>query len=184
MDRKEAIRYITLLLGGTLVGAEAFLSGCRSADREEFTEGEIRFLDEVADTILPETTTPGAKAAAVGLFMTVMINDCYSNEEKVIFRNGMKQIDLNSSKQFGKSFVKLSATQRHTILSAIDKEQKEYTKTKKDDAPVHYFRMMKELTLLGYFTSEIGCTKARRYMPVPGSYTGCVDYKRGDKIIV
>jgi len=63
----------------------------------------------------------------------------------------------------------------------LDKEQKEYTKTIKKDAPNHYFRMIKELTLLGYFTSEVGCTQALRYLPVPGKYDGDYAYKPGDK---
>jgi hypothetical protein len=184
MDRKEAIRYISILLGGTLVGAEAFLSGCRSADKATFSKDDILYLNEIADTILPETSSPGAKAANVGAFMTIMIDDCYSNEEKIIFRNGMKQIDIEASKEYGRSFVKLSKEERHSLLIKLDKEQKEYTSKKKEDDPAHYFRMMKELTLLGYFSSEEGCTKARRYLPVPGSYVGCVDYKKGDKIIV
>ena len=185
MDRKEAIRYISLLLGGTLVGGEAFLSGCRSKDQSSsFSEKDVRYLDEIADTILPETSTPGAKAAGVGMFMTVMVNDCYSDEEKIIFRNGMNQIDIDASKEFGRPFMQLQHSERHSLLTKIDNAQKDYTKGKKDDAPAHYFRMMKELVLLGYFTSEIGCTKARRYMPVPGKYIGCVDYKNGDRIIV
>jgi hypothetical protein len=54
-------------------------------------------------------------------------------------------------------------------------------KIKKPEDDNHYFRMMKELTLLGYFTSEIGSTQARRYVPVPGRYEGCIPYKKGDK---
>jgi hypothetical protein len=66
----------------------------------------------------------------------------------------------------------------------IDNEQKKYTKNKKEDEAIHYFRMMKELTLLGYFTSEPGCTQAKRYMPLPGKYIGCVPYVKGEKAIV
>ncbi|MGI9262739.1 MAG: gluconate 2-dehydrogenase subunit 3 family protein, partial [Woeseiaceae bacterium] len=50
-----------------------------------------------------------------------------------------------------------------------------------DDAPAHYFRMMKELTLLGYFTSEIGYTQAMRYVETPGRYDPCVPYTTGEK---
>ena len=49
------------------------------------------------------------------------------------------------------------------------------------DSPAHYFRMMKELTLLGYFTSEIGCTKAQQYVETPARFDPCVDYKPGDR---
>lgn len=74
-----------------------------------------------------------------------------------------------------------SPDQRKALLTDIDKEAKEYAKTAKGDDPKHYFRMMKELTLLGYFTSEPGATQALRYVPVPGKYEGCIDYKKGDR---
>ncbi|HWJ29855.1 MAG TPA: gluconate 2-dehydrogenase subunit 3 family protein, partial [Flavisolibacter sp.] len=60
-------------------------------------------------------------------------------------------------------------------------EATDYMKKKKPEDASHYFRMMKELTLLGYFTSKIGCTQARRYVAVPGKFEGCVPYKKGDK---
>ena len=67
------------------------------------------------------------------------------------------------------------------MLTEVDREAVEYAKTKeRTDAP-HFFRLMKELTLIGYFTSEIGCTQARRYVAVPGSYAGDVPYTKGDK---
>jgi len=67
------------------------------------------------------------------------------------------------------------------LLVELDKEQKAYASNKKKDDPAHYFRMMKELTLWGYFTSEAGATKALRYVAVPGRYEGCIDYKKGEK---
>jgi hypothetical protein len=67
------------------------------------------------------------------------------------------------------------------LLTAIDKEAKEYQAAKQKDDPSHYFTLMKQLTLLGYFTSEIGATQALRYEAVPGRYEGCVPYKKGDK---
>lgn len=184
MNRKEAIQYISLLLGGSLVGASNFLSGCTSADAPSFSASDISYLDEIAETILPATNTPGAKAAQVGQFMTVMVNDCYDEKERVIFKTGMATINDLSAKEFGKKFMEITPEQRNTLLTRIDNDQKAYTKNKKEDEPAHYFRMMKELTLLGYFTSKPGCTQAKRYMPVPGKYIGCVPYKKGEKAIV
>ena len=79
MQRREAVQYISLLLGGTLIGANAFLTGCKTKNEvsDTFTDEDIAFLNEVGETILPATSTPGAKAANVGAFMTVMVNDCY-----------------------------------------------------------------------------------------------------------
>lgn len=165
------------------MGANAILTGCKSETGKTaaFTEGDIAYLDEISETILPTTSTPGAKAAKVGQFMTVMVNDCYEEKDQKAFREGMDKINDLSKKQYDNTFLKITPQQRHELLVQLDKEQKEYTGKKKPEDPAHYFRMMKELTLLGYFTSEIGATQARRYVPVPGRYEGCVPYKKGDK---
>ena len=183
MDRREAVKYISLLLGGTIIGGSAILSGCKSKTGVtlDFTTEQIDWLNEVADTILPDTNTPGAKAAKVGEFMKVMVNDCYEAKDQDTFKEGFQKLDDFSEKTFGQSFVKLPPEKRRELLITLDKEQKEYMAAKKPEDPGHYFRMMKELTLLGYFTSEIGCTKARNYVERPGRYEGCIDYKKGDK---
>jgi len=184
MERREAVQYIALLLGGTLVGANSFITGCKTADKKDnttFSQEDVAYLNEVADTILPTTATPGAKAANVGQFMTVMVNDCYEAKDQKIFHEGLKKLDDAADKAYNASFMKLTPQQRHDLLVKVDTEQKEYSKTKKEDDATHYFRMMKELTLLGYFTSEIGTKQARRYAPVPGRYEGCIPYKKGDK---
>jgi hypothetical protein len=184
MDRKEAIQYISLLLGGTLVGLNSMLTGCKASDRQVLSASDEAYLDEIAETILPETKTPGAKAAKVGSFMVVMVNDCYSAAEQQAFRDGMKKINEESEASFGKEFLALTPQQRHELLVKIDEQQKAYSKNKKDDEPAHYFRMIKELTLMGYFSSKPGVTEAKRYMPVPGKYIGCVPYTKGEKAIV
>ena len=183
MNRRDAVQYISILLGGTIVGANAFISGCKSESGKEqsFTQEDITYLDEIAETILPATKTPGAKAAKVGQFMTVMVNDCYEEDEQKAFKEGMSKINDLSEKEYGKNFMEIDPQQRHRLLVKLDAEQKEFTKNKKAEDTPHYFRMMKELTLNGYFTSEIGCTQARRYIETPGKYEGCVPYKKGEK---
>jgi hypothetical protein len=183
MNRRDAVQHIALLLGGTVVGGQAFLLGCKSSTAKEqgFTAEHISYLNEIADTILPTTKTPGAKAANVGQFMTVMVNDCYEEKDQKTFKEGMDKINELSDKQFGKSFVEATPQQRLQLLISLDAEQKNYTKNKKKEDSAHYFRLMKELSMLGYFTSEIGSTQARRYVPVPGRFDACIPYKKGDK---
>ena len=183
MNRREAISSVALLLGGTILGAEAFLSGCKSSTGTavSFSPSDVSFLDEVAETILPATGTPGAKAAKVGEFMTVIVKDCYEEKDQKVFMEGLAKLDAASKTKNSKSFMESTPLQRHDLLVDLDAEAKAYQKSKKKDDPNHYFRMMKELTLWGYFTSEIGATQALRYVAVPGKYEGCIDYKKGDK---
>lgn len=186
MNRRDALSRVALILGGTVLGANAFLEGCKPADKkvgadQPFSADDISYLDEIAETIIPATDTPGAKAAQVGTFMTVMVNDCYTTEDQKIFKEGLNLLNAASNKKFSKNFVSITPEQRKELLIEVDKEAKDYMSSKKADDPKHYFRMMKELTLLGYFTSEPGATKALRYVAVPGKYEGCIPYKKGDR---
>jgi hypothetical protein len=183
MNRRDAVQHIGLLLGGSIVGGQAFLLGCKSDTGKEqgFTADDIAYLNEIADTMLPATKTPGAKAANVGQFMTVMVNDCYEDKDQKAFKEGMDKLNEAAKKAYSKNFIESAPQQRLELLRNLDKEQKDYTSKKKDDDAPHYFRLMKELALLGYFTSEIGTTQARRYVPVPGKYEGCIPYNKGDK---
>ncbi|MGV3539043.1 MAG: gluconate 2-dehydrogenase subunit 3 family protein [Rufibacter sp.] len=183
MNRREAIAAVGWLLGGTVIGAE-FLISCTSKPakvNDLFNKDQVAFLDEVGETILPTTSTPGAKAAQVGAFMATMVQDCYTKEDQQVFMKGLDQLEEASKKKFNKGFLEATPPQRTQLLTQLDNEQKEHQKNKEKDAPNHYFRMMKELTLLGYFTSEVGATQALRYLPVPGKYDGCMPYKKGDR---
>ncbi|MCJ8167068.1 gluconate 2-dehydrogenase subunit 3 family protein [Pontibacter sp. E15-1] len=183
MNRREAVTAVAWLMGGTLISAD-LLVACTTKSKDVsdlFKPEQLAFLNEVADTILPTTNTPGAKAANVGEFMAVMVRDCYAPEDQKIFLEGLSKLDKASDDKFNKDFMKLDAKQRTELLTALDKEQNEHMRTKKPADPNHYFRMMKELTLLGYFSSEIGATQALRYEPVPGRYDGCMPYKKGDR---
>ena len=193
IDRREAVRRVSVMLGGVaLIGSgSGFLTAC-AKDRGaaaasgvgSFSAADVAFLDEVADTILPDTPkSPGAKAARTGAFMAIIVTDSYSPEDQAVFREGMKALDAASQKaNGGATFVSSSAGQRTALLTALDKEQHAYQKTRKPDERQHYFRMMKELTMTGFFTSEIGYTQAMRYIETPGRFDPCVDYQPGDKI--
>ena len=182
MNRREVIGRLGLILGGSIIGEAFFLSGCKSDPTNVdnlFTEDDVALFNEIGETILPETATPGAKMANVGAFMALMVNDCYSPEEQEIFTKGVTILNHRSKEHYGKDFMGITAKQRTALLTILDQEQKK--EAKNNQHAVHYFRMMKELTLLGYFTSEVGCTKALRYIPVPGKYVGCVPYRTGEK---
>jgi hypothetical protein len=211
ISRREAILRMSALLGGVaLIGSGALISGCRAektaATSTPFTADDIAYLDEIADTILPTTSTPGAKAAKTGAFMALMVTDTYHEDDDKTFREGMRKLDdLSKQKNGGASFMKATPAQRLALLQELDKEQHDFSekqradRLKKSDAfingtqkqntatqngsepPNKYFRMMKELALLGYFTSEVGMTQALQYVEAPGRYDPCVPYKAGER---
>lgn len=232
IDRREAIRRVTFVLGGiALVGGSSLLDGCRPPDAdtpataEAFTDADVAFLEEVADTILPATSTPGAKAAKTGAFMALMVTDAYSATNQRIFRDGMRALDAAARTAHGVTFASATPAQRLAILERFDREQRAHSRARENatrrkrglaplppdrpdvespdrpvippvgaanavvpqaveitaDTPPHFFRLMKELALLGYFTSEIGCTQAQRYIESPGRFDPCVPLEPGGK---
>lgn len=207
MERRELLKMVAALTGGVIIGGEVFLSGCVSHDTKTafgFNEEDVAFLDEIGETILPRTKTPGAKDAAVGRFMTVMVNDCYEPGDQQIFHEGMKQVEGEAKKKYNESFMKLTPENRHDLLVTLDNEAKEYQKSKKafdeqqdqkrkeeeakgnmnfvkEKKSAHYFTMMKQLVLLGFFTSKQGANDALRFVAVPGKYESCIPYKKGDR---
>lgn len=191
ISRREAILRVSAMLGGVaLVGQSAMLAGCvtqptgdkaTSAPNSLFKQSDITLLDEIAETILPETDTPGAKAAGVGPFIAMMVVDTYYEGDQQIVRDGLKSLQARSQSAYGKQFQDVTAAQRLTLVEKLDTEQHSYMEAWEEGAPVHFFRMLKELTLLGYFTSEIGYTQAMRYIESPGRYDPCAPYSPGDK---
>ena len=192
---------IAVLTGGAVIGGEVFLSGCNTntSGGATFSAENIALLDEVGETIIPATNTPGAKAAKVGECMKTIVTDCYTEAQQKVFTEGMAGLDEACKKLNGKTFMDCTAEQRKAFLITLEKEAKEFNKQRdeKDKAakekarlemdpnyvgsPSHYYTMMKQLTLMGYFTSEIGCKQALRFLPIPGKYDGAFPYKKGDK---
>jgi len=210
MDRREALSRVALIMGGTIIGAQAFLTGCKPTPNKEglFSPEDITLLDEVGETILPATaSSPGAKEAQIGQFMKTIVTDCYDENDQKTFTDGIAKLNDASKKKFNNGFMEITPEQRTQLLIDLDKEAKDrqkeigerynklseeekhkrsleqnagtYKRDPQDDP--HYFGMMKQLTVWGYFTSEVGATKALRYVAVPTRYEGCIPYKKGDK---
>jgi len=209
ISRREAVFRITTLIGGVAVlGSGALVTACRQQYKvgAPFTNGEVAYLDEIADTILPTTSTPGAKAAQTGAFMALMVRDSYNADDDKVFREGMGKLNDAMKDKYGKTFMEATPQQRLEMLQSLDKQQYDYSEKMKAEArrksdeflaereqnpptsqgvkstqitespPSKYFGMMKELALLGYFTSEIGMTQAQRYTESPGRYDPCIPY--------
>ena len=187
-SRRDVIIRVSAMLGGSaLVGQAAMLAGCERKEQQALGEAEpgtglfsaadVELLTEIADTILPATDTPGARAAGVGPFIALMVVDTYDDDEQRIFTDGLATLNDDCRETYGADFLSVTAGQRLEFVEALDRAQFEAQQRGK---PVHYFRMLKELTLLGYFTSEIGYTQAMRYTETPGRYDPCTPLEPGD----
>ncbi|SFS38127.1 gluconate 2-dehydrogenase subunit 3 family protein [Sphingobacterium wenxiniae] len=205
MNRREAIQRVAMILGGSVIGANLFLEGCtRPASKDVATLFEAEstnLLGDLAEAILPKTSTPGAKEAGVGEFIPVMIRDCYDPVDQKAFLEGLSGVDERAQKEFNKKFQELSKEEQLQFVNKWDKEAQEFQKErsekqnalyekaeksgkKREEAeqlPNHFFHMLKQLTLTGFFTSELGMTQALRFVKIPGRYDGYYPYKKGDK---
>ena len=186
VTRREAIRRVSALLGGAaLIGQSAWLAGCAAGTARVAArcsrDARSSCSTRSRTRSCPTTKTPGAKAAGVGLFIAMMVTDTYDPREQAVFRDGLEALERESRMQNGGGFMASSPAQRLTLLERLDSEAIEYMRRPGSDARPHYFRMIKELTLLGYFTSEIGYTQAMRYVETPGRFEPRITYTAGDK---
>jgi len=179
MDRRKALSITTTIIGGTIIGSEMFLSGCSVEENlsKLFTDKDLSLLDEIGETILPESDrSPGAKSAQIGTFMQKMVIDFYKPEEAKIFKSGLRKITEASELEYGENFLTITPAQRQDLLTEFDR----IARSDAENETPHFFAMMKQLTIWGYFSSEVGATQALRYNPIPGRYDGCIPYHPGD----
>lgn len=184
MDRRELLKMIVAATGAAMVGLPALVQGKAPAAgaMPAFSDADIALLDEIADTILPRTKTPGAKDAGAGPFMATFVTDCYTARQQATFRAGLADIDARS----GGRFASLTPDARTTLLRTLDAEAKartaEVTETgtpEEGEAMPHYFTMLKQLAIFGFFTSKVGATEVLHYVAVPGRYDGDLAYVAG-----
>ena len=191
MNRRDAIMRVSTMMGGSLAAPwlTSILSGCsntpeeKQAVLESFTPEVKGSLAEIADTIIPTTSTPGAKEAKVQDFIADIVADCFNEKDRKAFFTGMTDLQKSCQTTYNKPFEQLDEKQRIEFLTKVEQEAKEYKEKNKDnkEAPPHIWGTLKGLVLTGYFTSEIGATKALNYLPIPGKYEGCVPLEKGQK---
>jgi len=179
MDRRELLRMIVAATGAAMVGLPVLAQGQAPAagTKRAFSAAEVAMLDEIAETILPRTRTPGAKDAGAGAFMATFVTDCYTAAQQATFRAGLADIDKRAGGQFVALTELLRALDVEARKRAVDVDETGMTGAGKKMP--HYFTMIKQLTLFGFFTSKVGANDVLKYVAVPGRYDGDVPYVPG-----
>ena len=175
IDRREALRRAAVLLGG-LVSAPTIagvLAGCdsRSSDGKwrALTNDQGELVATIAEHIIPTTDTPGARAAGVHVFIDTMLAGHYPAEDRQRVLEGLEQLDASAEREYGRAFIRCGPDEQRAMLTRIDQEA--FAPERREP---HWFRTIKELTVVGYYTSEIGATQELRHVAVPGRFEGCV----------
>lgn len=179
VDRRTVLKASGVAIGATLLTSSALLTACGgertppASNAVAFLPDDARLLEDIADTILPTTqASPGAKAAGVAPILSLLVNDCYDADAQRRIRDGLTAFRALCTDRCGDTFTKLSPAEREKLLGEVDAES-----VTQGDA--HWFHLARELSLRAYFSSEIGMTRALRYVRVPGRWTGCVPLEPG-----
>ncbi|WP_264564218.1 gluconate 2-dehydrogenase subunit 3 family protein [Flavobacterium sp. N3904] len=182
MERREALKKIAYLMGGAIsvttmsVLFESFTVFDAEKNTYFFSATDEEIFAEFSEIILPTTAkSPGAKAAGVGAFIPLVVKDCYPPHLQEVFKNGYNDMLSKCKTQFNKEFLSLSNEEKNQLMNELKQQAIDTNKQ------ASFFLIARDLTLLGYFSSEIGCTMAREYLPIPGKYDGNVEYKTGQK---
>ena len=196
MERRAVIKHIALMVGGaislpTLLAMKLHESGVSNTLDFMLSASQRKLVAEVAEIIIPRTDTPGAIDAGVPAFIEMMLKDCYLSPEHQSFIEGLDALSK-------KDFLNKNMADKISIISAIEQENKALMKaynvqqTKMGDNEdkelmaaqkkgLPFWRLMKELTLLGYFTSKVGLTASFDFVLVPGRFE-LTKLKPGQKI--
>jgi len=194
MDRRELLKAAGLLLGVAVTpscrqalesGADltaAPVAGSLSAEQQAV-------IARCAELIIPETDTPGAIAAKVPEFIHQVVVDWYTPQERAIFLDGLAELDRRARGHWDSSFVGLDVEQQTQLLTEFEPP------LEGSDGPglqaafmpagaagdLPFYLKLKELTVLGYYSSEVGATSELVYMPVPGRYEGDHEFATSGK---
>jgi gluconate 2-dehydrogenase gamma chain len=179
IDRREAIKRSAMIMGGLIFAPNALgvLSGCKARpgvdwDPRYFNRERARLISALAETIIPETDTPGAVQAGVPSFIEEMVYTGYPEAAREQFLSGMDAFNDLARTTHGSRYPDLDEDLQFRFAS----EQNRLAIESELPMPA-FFLIMKELTVMGYFTSEIGAKLALRYEKIPGRYEGCVPFE-------
>ncbi len=179
MERREAIKRTAAIMGGVIFAPSIFgvLSGCTATGDPWkpvlFNQSQANLTKSLAETIIPETDTAGAIEVGVPGFMEKMVNEVYTEEQRMVFLEGLDSFDSVCMNSTGNLFADLSSDEQLEYAT-------EMNRLALSDQPMgvlNFFLLFKELTMVGYFTSEVGATQVLRYEPVPGYYDGCMPFE-------
>jgi hypothetical protein len=147
-----------------------------------FTKPELKILTRAADVIVPVTDTPGAVAAGVPRFIDALARHWMLPEELAQLHAGLADLDKRAKERYKRGFAACTPAQAADILQALRASSPYEGRTfelaaRIEDPKAPFYLRLRDLVVLGYFTSEIGSTKELRYVPVPGRFDGDVDIK-------
>jgi len=181
MDRREALQRTALMLGYAISAPAlmGILNGCKASPEAAFkpvffTEDLAAMIAEIAEIIIPKTDTPGAKDVGVPAFIDLMLKDCYAKEDQDRILKGATDFNADAEATYGDRFLDCEAAEQKELVNKYHGEAIAAMKSETPPKDRPFILVIKELTMLGFFTSEPGATQVLQYEAVPGAYKGCL----------
>lgn len=185
INRRTALAGVASMFGASLFAPLARAAGApRGVDIPAISEGppsvqvftpaQRAAMSALSDRVIPTTDTPGAIAAGVPDFIEKMLADWALPGDRVPIIAGLDAIEARSLHDFNVSAAKATAEQQDALLTLAMNKQLPGA-----DA---FFEPFRQLVIAGYYTSEIGMTQEREYLPVPGEYNGEFLYSQINKV--
>lgn len=168
MNRRKALKNVALTFG-TALSLPAWANGWTLESLPKttnFKPAESELLNQLVETLIPKTDTPGAGEMGIDKFLMAMVNDCTPADQKSIFMTQLGLVDTFSKKKYDKVFADLSADEKTECLGMISVNEATEWKT--------FFGTLKRYTVQGYQSSEYVMYK-NGFQFAPGFYNGCVD---------
>lgn len=188
MNRRDLLKMIAAATGMAVVAGDLLAQGLTATDKVAvealFSKADIGLLDDIAETILPRTDTPGAKESGAGAQMALIISNCFDQSQRTLVKDGLLALQALCLHRYKQNFQALTAEQKHQILTELDSEAKTQLATaQQNNVPPqpHYFTVLKQQSIFVFFTSKVGATEVLRYVAVPGRWDGDYPYKKGDR---
>lgn len=171
MKRRIWIKQVSIFIGSSIL-----LSGCVNHDglisqnlqNIALSYEEENFLIAFVDTVIPSTSTLGAKELKLDAFVLKMFDDCYSAEQQKELISGLSELKKELQEKNGKEFSLLNNAQREKLLNKIKKQDDN------SEAVKFFIHETRKWTVKGYQNSEYVMTKLVPYQLVPGHFYGCV----------
>lgn len=188
MNRRDLLKMIAAATGMAVVAGDLLAQGLTATDKVTvealFSKADIGLLDDIAETILPRTDTPGAKESGAGAQMALIISNCFDQSQRTLVKDGLLALQALCLHRYKQNFQALTAEQKHLILTELDSEAKTQLATaQQNNVPPqpHYFTVLKQQSIFVFFTSKVGATEVLRHVAVPGRWDGDYPYKKGDR---
>ena len=163
MKRREVIQSLALVSTHAMFPSvlSAFLTGCANKDQSSyspafFSKEEFAAVTDIIDVIIPATKTKSASQTNTQVFLDQVFSSCMTKEQQDVIKDGLKQLVPGFS----------DAKDKLQFIAEVDK------KAYDGDESKAYFKTIKQYTMIGFFTSQEGETRASNYVKVPTGYKG------------